>query len=112
MRRDEQNWKRKIHRTVSPASALVPCSANCQEVIAAAVCRAMNEIKPVKIRVRLLKRSMMKDPQMVKTRYTAEINTKLMDRLVDSDGFKSRNQILTNNSAPIPLLEDGVKNDN
>ena len=35
-----------------------------------------------------------------------------MDRLVDADGFKSRNQILTNNSAAIPLLEDGVKNDN
>jgi hypothetical protein len=34
-----------------------------------------------------------------------------MERLVDADCFEGRDQVLTDNPAAIPLLENGIGND-
>lgn len=65
---EEKNWKRKIQVTVSPAAAELSVTLYCQDVMVAAVCKTMNDIRPEKIKVRRWNLSMMYDPARVNTK--------------------------------------------
>lgn len=62
-----------IHMIVKYAVDDFFVTSNCQLVIVAAVWIKTKDTKPAKIKVRLLKRSMIKAPSSVKTKYVAVI---------------------------------------